>query len=524
MTRSYDLEDDSVVVVIGSGAGGGTLSNELAQSGIDVVCLEAGPRIEVGEFRNDEVLMDEKLTWRDPREGSGDVSRDNPLFVCKTVGGTTVHWTALALRPTEQELEPLSTYGSTPEADLVDWPIPYDELSHYFGLAERKMGVAGTNGMPSHEGSNNYQVLNVGAMKLGYPYTPPANVAINSVPYDGRPACRQSGFCRSGCIYSAKWSTLYTEIPKAEKTGHFELRPESMVLKIEQGENGRVSSVVYRDREGRTLRQKARAVAVAGNAIETARLLLTSASSRSPDGLGNQNGLVGRYYMRHAFSFVIARMPGRVNMYKGIVQMGSLDHQAHHDPSRGFASGYHLENISLSPARLTRFITPHEGWGEGYAAAMEDYENTAAALMCGEDFPESTNRVTLHESRTDQNGMPIAKVHYVRSDNSWAMIEHGVGFMNDIFGAVGATKTYRSPRDNPSIGPATHNLGTARMGSTEEQGVCDPFGNVFGVPNLFISDGSQFPTSMTANPTLTIVALAIRQAGHIGKQMVAKAI
>lgn len=521
MPRTYDLNDDAVVVVIGSGAGGGTLSNELARKGIDVVCLEAGPRTELGEFRNDEPYMNAKLTWRDPREGSGDASRNNPTFVCKTVGGTTVHWTALALRMKEQETRALTTYGSMPEADLIDWPIAFDELSHYYGLAEAKLGVAGTHDMPRFDGSNNYHVLNAGAMKLGFPHTPTANLAINSVPYDGRAACRQSGFCRSGCIYSAKWSTLYTEIPKAEATGHFELRPDAMVLKIDQREDGRVTGVVYQDESGNIVHQAARAVAVAGNAVETARLLLNSASQRSPDGLGNQNGLVGRYYMRHVFGFVAARMPGQVNMFKGIVQMGSLEHQAHHDPGRGFASGYHIETVSMSPSGLTRLLVPHEGWGEDFAEAMEDYRNFAAAMMCGEDFPEATNRVTLHDSRIDRYGLPIPKVHYVRSENSWAMAEHGLSHIEDIFDAVGATKTYRTPRTG-SIGTATHNLGTARMASSEEQGVCDPWGNVYGVPNLYVSDGSLFPTSMTANPTLTIVALAIRQADHIEQQMTAR--
>ena len=522
MARTYDLDDDSVVVVIGSGAGGGTLANELAQKGIDVVCLEAGRRMEVGEFRNDESYMASKINWSDPREGSGDASRNRPTFVCKTVGGTTVHWTALALRMKAHEFKARSNYGEMPGSDLIDWPVGFLEMSHYYSLAENKLGVAGTHDIPRHEGSNNYHVLNAGAMELGYPHTPTANLAINSTPRDGRAACRQSGFCRSGCIYSAKWSTLYTEIPKAEATGHFELRSQAMATKIEQGADGRVTGVIYQDKNGNTVRQKARAVAVAGNAVETARLLQLSTSASSPDGLGNQNGLVGRYYMRHVFGFVTARMPGRVNMYKGIVQAGSLEHEAHHDPRRGFASGYHIETVSLSPAGLTRLVLPHEQWGESFGAAMEDYENFAAAMMCGEDFPEAGNRVTLHESRTDQYGLPIPKIHYERSDNSHAMAEHGLGLIEDIFAALGSSKTYRTPRG--SIGSATHNLGTARMATNENDGVCDPHGRVFGVPNLFVSDGSVFSTSMTANPTLTIVALAMRQAEHIGKQMTAKAI
>jgi len=521
MAHFYDIDDD-VVVVIGSGAGGGTLANELAQKGIDVVCLEAGSHMRVGEFRNDESYMASRITWNDPREGSGDASKNRPTFVCKTVGGTTVHWTALALRMQEHETRGLSTYGAMANTDLIDWPVSFAELSHYWGLAEDKLGVTGTHGIPRHEGSNNYYVLNAGAMKLGYPHSPTANLAINSTTRDGRPACRQSGFCRSGCIYSAKWSTLYTEIPKAQATGHFELRPDSMAIRIQQGENGRVTAVVYQDKDGNTVRQKARAVAVAGNAVETARLLQLSTSAQSPDGLGNQNGLVGRYYMRHVFGFVLARMPGKVNMYKGIVQAGSLEHEAHHDTSRGFASGYHIETVSMSPSGVTRIVLPYEKWGASFGAAMDDYQNFAGAMMCGEDFPQASNRVTLHESRTDQYGLPIPVVHYERNENSHAMADHGLGIMEDIFGALDAKQTYRTQAGGS--GSATHNLGTARMANSERDGVCDANGQVFGVPNLFISDGSAFSTSMTSNPTLTIVALAIRQAEHMQKQMSSRAL
>lgn len=521
MARSFAL-DDAVVVVIGSGAGGGTLANELAQKGIDVVCLEAGRRMEVGEFRNDEAYMSPRITWNDPREGSGDASKSRPTFVCKTVGGTTVHWTALALRMKKHEMNGLTTYGALADTDLVDWPIQFDEMSHYWSLAEDKLGVTGTHGIPRHDGSNNYHVLNAGAMKLGYPHSPTANLAINSTARDGRPACRQSGFCRSGCIYSAKWSTLYTEIPKAEATGHFELRPEAMATRIEQGADGSVRAVLYQDKSGNTVRQKARTVAIAGNAVETARLLQLSTSSLSPNGLGNQNGLVGRYYMRHVFGFVLARMPGEVHMYKGIVQAGSLEHEAHHDPRRGFASGYHIESVSMSPVGVTRMISPYENWGRAFGEAMDDYRNFAGAMMCGEDFPQASNRITLHDSRTDQYGLPIPVVHYERNENSHAMAKHGLGVIEDIFGALGAKKTYKT--QGSGSGSATHNLGTARMASNENKGVCDSNGKIFGVPNLFVSDGSAFPTSMTSNPTLTIVALAIRQAEHIQQQMTAKAL
>ncbi len=514
MTKSFDLTDGSVVVVIGSGAGGGTLSNELAQNGIDVVCLEAGPRLAVGDFRNDEAYMFKKFTWLDPREGSGDLSKKFPAFLCKTVGGTTTHWTALSLRMREHEMRARSTYGEIEGAALTDWPLGYEELSHYYAMAEDKMGVAGTHDMPRLPANNHFMLMNAGAMQLGYPNAPTANLAINSISRDGRAPCQQLGFCKSGCLMQAKWSTLYTEIPKAESTGHFELRPESMVVNIEQGADGRVTSVIYEDSNGDLVRQKARAVAIAGNAIETARLMLNSKTKQCPDGLGNQNGLVGRYYMRHVFGRIAALMPGKVNMHRGIIQAGSLEHEAHHDPKRGFASGYHIEVAAMTPETLARNLLAHEGWGSRLTDVIEQYAYFAGAIICGEDLPRSSNRVTLHTDRKDRYGQPIAHVHYEYDDNGNAMHEHAMRTTENIYQALDAKKTYRFPASS-----ATHNLGTARMALQEADGVCDPHGQVFGVPNLYVSDGSVFPTAMTANPTLTIVALAMRQAVHLKQQM-----
>ena len=129
MAKTFDLTDESVTVVIGSGAGGGTLSNELAQRGIDVVCLEAGPRLQLSDIVNDYGVMFGRLSWLDKRIGTGDLNSALPLFVCKTVGGTTVHWAAAALRFQEHEFRAHSVYGDVPGANLLDWPLRYDELA-----------------------------------------------------------------------------------------------------------------------------------------------------------------------------------------------------------------------------------------------------------------------------------------------------------------------------------------------------------------------------------------------------------
>ena len=337
MSLKFSL-NQPVAVVIGSGAGGGVLANELAQGGIDVVCLEAGKRLTMQDVVNDEAAMFPKFTWLDQRESSGQTIPGFPAWTCKTVGGTTMHWTASCPRMQSHELKARSTYGAIPDTSLEDWPLDLATLEPYYSKAEDRMGVTGTHGIPRLPGNNNYKVLEAGGRKVGYRQIDTNNVAINSLPRDGRGACLQTGFCTSGCVVKAKWSTLYTEIPKAEQTGHFELRPESMAIRIEHDTSGKVDSVWYLDRNGVLCKQKARFVCVAGNAIETSRLLLNSTSEQFPDGLANRSGQVGRNYMRHMIAGVVGRMPGEVNLHRGA-------HQAGISKDERFDANDHLEVV-----------------------------------------------------------------------------------------------------------------------------------------------------------------------------------
>jgi choline dehydrogenase-like flavoprotein len=224
MPAPYALTDDSVVVIIGSGAGGGTLGNELAQKGIDVVILEAGPRVEYSDFINDEWDSFGQLAWLDQRTTSGSwrVARDFPglpAWIVKAVGGTTTHWAGASLRFQEHEFKVLSHYGAIEGANLLDWPITLADLAPYYDKAEDKMGVTRTHGIEGLPGNNNYKVFAAGAQKLGYKEVHTGRMAINSADRDDRMACQQTGFCFQGCKWGAKWSTLYSEIPKGEATG-----------------------------------------------------------------------------------------------------------------------------------------------------------------------------------------------------------------------------------------------------------------------------------------------------------------
>jgi len=510
--------DDHVVVIIGSGAGGGTLANELAQKGVDVVVLEAGAMHTQGDFATEEWSAFKQLSWLDNRTTSGNwrVAKDFPnlpAWICKTVGGTTVHWAGASLRIQPHEFKAKTTYGDVQDANLLDWPVTRAELDPYYDRAEKKMGVTRTNGNPGLPGNNNFKVMSAGATKLGYKECNTGHMAINSTVRDDRTHCFQRGFCFQGCRTGAKWSTLYTELPRAQATGRMELRPQSHVVKIEHDARGKATGVVYYDKDGKLQRQKARVVAVAGNAIETPRLLLNSQSSKFPDGLANGSGQVGRNYMRHTTGSVYGVFNDKVEMYKGTTMAGIIEDESVFDPKRGFAGGYHLETLSLGLPFYAAFLDPGS-WGPNFAAAMDQYQYTAGMWIVGEDMPRESNRITLNTDVKDQYGLPVPNVHFDDHPNDEAMREHAYKQGSAVYEAAGAKATYLVPPY-----PSTHNLGTARMSAKAGDGVCNAHGQTHEVANLFISDGSQFTTGAAENPTLTIVTLAIRQADYIAGQM-----
>ncbi|MBL3552132.1 GMC family oxidoreductase [Rhodovulum sulfidophilum] len=523
MAAKFDKTDDSVVVIIGTGAGGGVLANELAQKGIKVVALEAGGRYLPEDYINDEWESFGQLAWTDPRSTSGDwrVARDFPAlpaWIVKAVGGTTTHWAGASLRFQEHEWKAKTTYGPVQGANLHDWPIDAAEMEKWYDLAEKKMGVTRTNGLPGLPGNNNYKVFEAGARALGYKEVSTGRMAINSVERDGRLSCQQTGFCFQGCKWGAKWSTAYTEIPNGEATGNLEVREKAHAARVLHDAKGKVTGVEYFDAEGNLQMQKARIVCVAGNSFESPRLLLNSASSMFPDGLANSSGQVGRNYMRHMTGSVYASFEQPVRMWRGTTMAGIIRDEVRHDPSRGFVGGYEFETISLGLPFMAAFLDPG-GWGREFTSALDAYETMAGMWIVGEDMPQETNRITLNHDVTDQHGLPVVDVHFDDHPNDRAMRAHAYAQGRAIYEAVGATRTFPTPPY-----PSTHNLGTNRMSENPRDGVVNRWGQTHDVTNLFVSDGSQFTTGAAENPTLTIVALAIRQADHIAREMSARTI
>ena len=423
-----------------------------------------------------------------------------------------MRWSGVCPRFLAHEFRALTTYGAMDDTSLIDWPLILEELEPYYDQAEAKMGISGMNGLPPSAENNNFKVLAAGARRIGYREITTEHIAINSVAYDGRPGCLQIGFCNDGCAIGAKWSTLYTEIPKAEATDHFEIRTGVMAVKISHDDSGRVTGFVYADGDGALHEQRASAVCVACNVVETTRLLLLSETTLFPDGLANSSGHVGKNYMRHMANAAFAIMPGPVNAHRGARQAGFISDEHEHSPERGFAGGYLTELAGTRPSWHSEFA----GWGADAGAWMESFSHAAGVFLVGEDPPQESNRITLHPANKDALGLPVPVLDYSPHPNTAAMKRHAAARAHDLYSALGATDV----RDNTDqLGGGCHNMGVARMSADPRDGVTNRRGQAHDIPNLFVSDGSVFSTSAAPNPTLTIVALAIRQANHIAERM-----
>jgi choline dehydrogenase-like flavoprotein len=192
---------------------------------------------------------------------------------------------------------------------------------------------------------------------------------------------------------------------------------------------------------------------------------------------------------------------------------GIIKDEAGNKPERGFVGGYEMETLSLGVPFMAAFLDPG-AWGREFTSALDRYDHMAGMWIVGEDMPQEKNGVTLHASEKDQYGLPVPNVHFDDHANDVAMREHAYKQGSAVYEAVGAARTFKTPPY-----PSTHNLGTNRMAEKASDGVVNKHGQTHDIANLFISDGSQFTTGGAENPTLTIVALAIRQAEYIADQM-----
>ncbi|MEX0975502.1 MAG: GMC family oxidoreductase [Woeseia sp.] len=530
-------------VIVGSGSAGGILAKELSTAGFDVVVLEQGPFRTAADFTHDElsVMFRHELlgggpevhghTFRDDESKVAEVPQQRPVLdYVQGVGGSSVHFTGNFWRFHEVDFKEQSVLGSLSGTNFADWPITYDELEPFYTRVDWEIGVSGAPGpfdpprskpfpMPPIPVKSSGVLLERGAKKLGL-HAQPAPLAILSQPLNGRAPCINCGYCMSfGCEVGAKSSTLAAMIPLALASGHCEIRAECAVFRLETGANGRVSEVLYYDPEGREQAQKARAVVLAANGAETPRLLLNSASVRHPDGLANSSGFVGRNLMFNGHSLANGIFEHQLNDFKG-VQVTRIIHDFYDsDPARGFYGGGGIDArplFSATPILYALAGAPPDvpSWGVDYKNALaHNFTRQMSVLGSTTSLPLDRNNITIDPTHKDRWGRPSIRLTYLDHEDDLATCNFLLDRSMELLDAAGAKKTWAFPV-NASTGGA-HLLGTCRMGDDPATSVVDRYHRSHDTPNLFICDGSSFVTSGRGQPTMTIMALAFRAAGHI---------
>jgi len=396
----------------------------------------------------------------------------------------------------------------------VDWPIDYGELKPFYEKIEAELPVAGedwpwgdshTYPHRPHPVGGNGDIFLRGAKAIGV-QARVGPVAIANGRFGNRPHCIYRGFCLQGCKVNAKASPLITHIPDALAHGA-EIRADSMAIKIVVDDRtGNVTGVDY-VRVGKNHYQRARAVAVCGYSIETPRLLLLSATERYPQGLGNDHDQLGRYLMVQGAPQTAGRFDDEIRMYKAPPPEVSSEQFYETDPSKPYKRGWSIQTVSPLPITWAEHVTAQGHWGAPLREYMRDYVHWATLGALCEYLPQADNRVTLAGEK-DRHGLPVAHFSYSQCDNDKQLTKAATTVMEDILTAAGATEVMTIER-------YAHLVGGARMASRAEDGVVDSAHRVFGVPNLYLVDGSVLPTQGSANPALTIMALAARAADRL---------
>jgi len=535
-TPTYNTREEVDFVVIGSGAAGGIIAKELSTAGFSTVVLEQGKYRKAPDFTHDEIqnFLQGEITGSGPRESgmafrSGEneepqQGQRDPAMYARTVGGSSVIFSGHFWRMRPVDFNEASTLGSIDGTNFVDWPISYEELEPYYTKVEWDMGVSGAPGhsdpprsrpfpMPPLPINSSGAIMEKGAKALGLHADPQPHAILSEV-YNGRAPCMNCGFCAFyGCEVGAKSSSLAAMIPLAEASGNCEVRSESTVFHIVKNAEGRVTEVLYYDKDGNEQGQKARAVVLSANGAESPRLLLDS------DNLANSSGYVGRNLMFNAHASVEGVFEHQLNEFKGVQATRVIMDFYNSDPNRGFYGGGGIDargGLFLTPLMYAIAGAPpsEKNWGAEYKELIaHSFSRQMGMFISATSIPMDRNNITLSPTNTDKWGRPAIVVTYRDHPDDLANAEFLQGKGQELLDAAGAARTWKQPVAPTNFG--VHLLGTCRMGNDPATSVIDKTHRTHDIPNLFICDGSSLVTSTRGQPTMTIMALAFRAADQI---------
>ena len=560
ITRSAPVTD---VVIIGSGAGGGTVTKVLADLGVSVTLLEAGPML-----HPETDFKEHKWPYEYPHRGSGDggasyFGRGRPFgffsahaggwelegepytaaegskfmwFRSRIVGGRTNHYGRISLRYADYDLKPYSRDGVG-----TDWPISYEDIGPYYDKAERFIGVTGSKEGIRSAPDGIFQtcppprahemLIKKAADKLGIPCIP-NRLAVITQPTNGRPACHYCAQCGRGCISASNYSSAQVQIFPAMKTGRVTLIANAMARELITDSDGKVTAVSYIDKTTRTEKQiKCRTVVLAASTCESTRLLLNSRAPGHINGLANSSGVVGRY-LTDSTGF---SMGGVVPALEGLPRYNSDGMGGAHlympwwlwDKKTDFPRGYHIElggGYGMPGVGSFWGVADHqEGYGEPLKKAIyNEYGARVNFAGRGEMIPNPDTYCEIDPNMVDRWGIPVLKFHFKWTDAELKQVQH----MEDTFASLIETMGGKVTRSLKPVeekistgGEIIHEVGTIRMGDDPKTSALNKYCQSHDVKNLFVADASPFVSNPDKNPTLTICALAWRTAEYLAEEM-----
>ncbi len=534
-------------VIVGSGATGGWVAKTLAEAGMRIALLEAGHRTTEAEFTEHLQAYDLKYRGRSP-----EISRNRPVqsmkYACREsnfewfvddirnpythpedkpfqwtrgrqLGGRTLTWGRQSYRLSKLDFSAASHdgYGD-------DWPVTYDEMVPYYEAVERYVGISGEPlglmqfpdsvmqppmGMTCGE---RYFQKEVNA-RYGRNVTI-GRVAILTRPLNGRQPCHYCGPCEHGCITHSYFSSVWTTVADAERTGNCNVLTDAVVSHVTTDrDTGLANGVAYYDRLSRAPREvRAKVVVLSASALESTRILLNSGKD-----FCNSSGTLGHYVMDHMFGGVSGVLPVKENRKwvgpprrpNGLYLPRYLNVDRSHTDGmiRGFGAQMRNGSSYGSPGAISRI----PGFGAGFKRAVRESSDWSQFFIgtSSECLARYENYVELDAHVKDAWGIPALRMNVTWSDNEMRLFRHSADAGEEMLRAIGADSIRKitTPR---WPGGATHEVGSARMGSDPRRFVLNRWNQAHDVRNLFVMDGAAFVSIGCVNPTLTMMALALR--------------
>ncbi len=558
------------VVIIGSGAGGGTVTKVLADLGIRVLLMEAGPMVKMTDFK---MLQGPTSVWH---RGAGEHAQlyttgqgtpivynanfaanmqDEPYTVAsgsqfrwfrsRCIGGRTNHYGRVQLRYADYDFKPRQYDGLG-----WDWPIAYGDIAPYYDKAEKLIGVTGRSEGLRSAPDGIFQepaplkpheiLLQKACAKLGIRAIN-ARQAVITQPLNGRPACHYCGQCGRGCAQGSNYASSYVQVFPAMQTGRVEVLTNAMARELITDASGKVTAVSYIDKTSGSERQvRCRTVVLAAAACESARLLLNSKSSRHPNGLANTHGIVGKYLTDSVGFSMSATVPA----LQGMPVYNSDGYGAHlyvpwwmvdRHKELNFPRGYHIEvggggfgmpGVGFGAQAYNR----SEGYGVAMKQAIRDGFGNPTISMSGRGsmIPNEQSYCEIDPDVKDKWGIPVLRFHWKWNDYEINQVRHMRESFRAILEACGGTVFTGRGGNNIDMsatpimgagGGIIHEVGCVRMGDDPRSSVLNKYCQAHNVRNLFVADGGPFVSHADKNPTHTIIALAWRTAEYLAEEM-----